>query len=203
MTTETERELAKLLPCPFCGGEADDSDYRGLKFYVVCGECYVRTNDYRCHADAIAAWNARHNADPSRDSLRLGIIAGRLHPRMSDDAKMLREIAGRMGAATRCADLTEEERIAIRDLSMQGDQAYAVTYLLRVIDRLTALKPEPQGGETGDAERLTRIATIIESVDHRAGAADGPVTPTLQEMTQEEISSIYALSKGQDEGWRP
>ena len=45
-------------------------------------------------------------------------------------------------------------------------------------------------------ERLREIARIIEAVDDRAMACDGPVTPTLQEMTQEEISRIYALAKG-------
>lgn len=42
--------------------------------------------------------------------------------------------------------------------------------------------------------RLAEIARIIEAVDNRAMAADGPVTPTLQEMTQAEISRIYALA---------
>lgn len=59
-------------------------------------------------------------------------------------------------------------------------------------------------GETmEEKERLARIASIIESVDNRCMAADGPVTPTLQEMTQDEISRIYALSRGMDEEWRP
>lgn len=44
--------------------------------------------------------------------------------------------------------------------------------------------------------RLTRIASIIERVDERCMAVDGPVTPTLQEMTQEEISAVYALAIG-------
>lgn len=43
-------------------------------------------------------------------------------------------------------------------------------------------------------ERLAKIAAIIEAVDQRAAACDGPVTPTLQEMTQEEISQIYRLA---------
>ena len=42
--------------------------------------------------------------------------------------------------------------------------------------------------------RLKRIAEIIEDVDQRCMAADGPVTPTLQEMTQDEISEIYKLA---------
>lgn len=46
------------------------------------------------------------------------------------------------------------------------------------------------------AKRLAEIRQIIERVDLRAAAADGPVTPTLQEMTQEEISRIYALAGG-------
>lgn len=44
------------------------------------------------------------------------------------------------------------------------------------------------------AKRLDMIAQIIERVDHRCMAADGAVTPTLSEMTQAEISQIYALA---------
>lgn len=46
------------------------------------------------------------------------------------------------------------------------------------------------------SQRLKRITEIIESVDHRALAADGPVTPTLEEMTQKEMSEIYRLARG-------
>lgn len=45
------------------------------------------------------------------------------------------------------------------------------------------------------SRRLGRIREIIESVDNRCIAADGPVTPTLEEMTQEEMSEIYELTK--------
>lgn len=48
--------------------------------------------------------------------------------------------------------------------------------------------------QRGD-ERLARIAQIIERVDLRCAAVDGPVTPTLQEMTQKELSEIYSLSR--------
>ena len=44
------------------------------------------------------------------------------------------------------------------------------------------------------AARLVRIAEIIETVDNRCMAADGPVAPTLAEMTQKEISEIYQLA---------
>ena len=44
--------------------------------------------------------------------------------------------------------------------------------------------------------RLRRIREIIEAVDNRCAAVDGPVTPTLQEMKQEEISAIYTLAGG-------
>lgn len=43
-------------------------------------------------------------------------------------------------------------------------------------------------------QRLARVAEIIEGVDNRCQAADGPVTPTLTEMQQREISEIYALA---------
>lgn len=50
---------------------------------------------------------------------------------------------------------------------------------------------------------LERIAEIIEAVDNRCLHIDGPVPPTLDEMTQDEISAIYALAKGKPEDWRP
>lgn len=45
-------------------------------------------------------------------------------------------------------------------------------------------------------KKLKRIAEIIENVDDRCMHVDGPVTPTLEEMTQEEISEIYELAEG-------
>jgi hypothetical protein len=41
---------------------------------------------------------------------------------------------------------------------------------------------------------LDDIANIIRAVDNRCMVADGPVTPTLKEMTQAEISRIYELA---------
>lgn len=51
--------------------------------------------------------------------------------------------------------------------------------------------------------RLQAIANIIEHVDQRCMAADGPVTPTLEEMTQKEISEIYRLAMRKPKGWKP
>jgi len=48
-------------------------------------------------------------------------------------------------------------------------------------------------------DRLKRIAEIIEHVDNRCMAADGPVTKTLDEMTQQEISEIYSLATTSNE----
>ena len=45
-------------------------------------------------------------------------------------------------------------------------------------------------------KRLQEIAGIIDYVDNRCMAVDGPVTPTLQEMSQSEISKIYSLAVG-------
>lgn len=52
-------------------------------------------------------------------------------------------------------------------------------------------------------ERLDAIAQIIENVDNRCMAADGPVTPTLKEMTQEEIKVIYELAKLHRQAGKP
>ena len=47
-----------------------------------------------------------------------------------------------------------------------------------------------------NSERLAKIAEIIESVENRCMAADGPVTPTHREITADEIAAIYLLAVG-------
>ena len=46
-----------------------------------------------------------------------------------------------------------------------------------------------------ETSRLKQITKIIEDVDNRCMAADGPVTPTLEEMSQDEILEIYSLAR--------
>jgi hypothetical protein len=45
-------------------------------------------------------------------------------------------------------------------------------------------------------QRLNRIAEIIEFVDHRCQAVDGPVTKTRHEITDDELREIYKLAGG-------
>ena len=55
--------MSELLPCPFCGGEAEVlNDLRKPEFYpfsVHCTECISWSNTYSTEAEAIAAWNSR------------------------------------------------------------------------------------------------------------------------------------------------
>ena len=44
--------------------------------------------------------------------------------------------------------------------------------------------------------RLAAIKLIIETVDNRCMAVDGPVPQTLDEMNQREIAEIYRLAGG-------
>ena len=48
----------ELLPCPFCGGEAETWDGAGL-WHVVCAKCGTVGSPCLTEAEAIAAWNAR------------------------------------------------------------------------------------------------------------------------------------------------
>ena len=63
-----------------------------------------------------------------------------------------------------------------------------------------------QGQDTGALTRTIRdaqiIARTIESIDHRAMAADGPVTPTLDEATTAELRRIYQACKRIEKRWR-
>lgn len=47
----------------------------------------------------------------------------------------------------------------------------------------------------GVRKHAQRIADILETVDNRAMAADGPVTPTLQEINQRELKELYKSAK--------
>jgi len=48
-------------------------------------------------------------------------------------------------------------------------------------------------------ERLAEIVLIIETVDNRCLAVDGPVSDTREEMTVEEMRRIYQLAIGGNE----
>lgn len=59
------RDTEKLLPCPFCGGEADfeEEDYSAHTYWrVICLECRCGTGGYCDNPGkkrAIDAWNKR------------------------------------------------------------------------------------------------------------------------------------------------
>lgn len=46
------------------------------------------------------------------------------------------------------------------------------------------------------AERLSTIASILEAVDNRCMAVDGPVRLTREEIRDHELAEIYRLAKG-------
>ena len=55
------------------------------------------------------------------------------------------------------------------------------------------MKPEKSKIPT-PTQRLAAIAEIIDAVDDRCTAADGPVTRTCDEMTDDEMREIYNLA---------
>ena len=61
--------MDKLLPCPFCGGEAMMVKTQKCGRYVMCLTCEVQTVEYEtdyigsAYGKAIAAWN--HRAQPA------------------------------------------------------------------------------------------------------------------------------------------
>ena len=55
--------MSELLPCPFCGGEAEtltaESTHGGYLYGIMCSDCRSRGDVYDTEAEAIAAWNSR------------------------------------------------------------------------------------------------------------------------------------------------
>lgn len=51
--------MSDLKPCPCCNG-ISWVDYRAFTTYVYCDKCGLRTKAYNTEAEAIEAWNTRH-----------------------------------------------------------------------------------------------------------------------------------------------
>lgn len=153
---EAEELVKRLLPCPFCGGEAKWSTWRDNR-YIMCAndECFG-PHTTAIGDDAIVQWNKRTAPTqwPEEEEIAGIIRANLLH---------LLDVKN--------ARVTQNEVIT------------------RTARAILALR-----GPSQEAERLAAIKAIIEGVDNRCMAADGPVTPTLQEMRQDEISRIYMLA---------
>lgn len=76
-------------------------------------------------------------------------------------------------------------------------RAQAVATVKNLILALDVLRVKYEGfGPLDLSRRMAQICEIIEGVEGRCMAVDGPVTPTLKEMTEKELRQIYRLAKG-------
>lgn len=95
-------------------------------------------------------------------------------------------------------DASQEEHVKYQiDKARWHAKVAAALRYMHADAMLAARSPAPEGGETDPAAgtRLAEIARIIECVDNRCLAADGPVTKTRHEITEDEMRAIYTLAK--------
>ncbi len=52
------KEFQPLRECPFCGGEAEATEYNDSDYTIMCKNCHAEIG-WREKAEAIAAWNRR------------------------------------------------------------------------------------------------------------------------------------------------
>jgi Lar family restriction alleviation protein len=72
MPTDQNQNAAELLPCPFCGGEAERETFtgaNGVSYWVECRDCGVRIDIELTAAEADVAWNTRSDS-PKLAALR-------------------------------------------------------------------------------------------------------------------------------------
>ena len=62
---------ARLLPCPFCGHEADTFITTGDLINVGCPECNIRTRFYKLdeYTRAVTEWNRRDCCDNQKSNI--------------------------------------------------------------------------------------------------------------------------------------
>jgi hypothetical protein len=61
---------------------------------------------------------------------------------------------------------------------------------------------EPFKPWTPRKTNAARFAELLEAIDQRCAAADGPVTPTLQEATADELRKLYVFADRIRKGMR-
>ena len=62
----------ELLPCPFCGGEAESIDFFP-RFFVKCKNCGANTGFHLNISNAIESWNSRNNPK-KQDSSNTNVV---------------------------------------------------------------------------------------------------------------------------------
>ena len=55
----------KLLPCPFCGGEAKVSNLNFNQYLIFCKDCWAETKPTTGLENTITKWNTRKPIRPS------------------------------------------------------------------------------------------------------------------------------------------
>lgn len=91
-----------------------------------------------------------------------------------------------VGTHTACPKLVGDilEKNKNKDILVQAE-----------IDGLGSMLHSVQKDCIDRTKRLKKIKEIIEIVDNRCMAADGPVTPTKDEITDKELKEIYKLTQ--------
>ena len=147
--------MSELLPCPFCGGEAElhdgvviipvidesgayiDADVEDTPAWVECAACGAATDGVDSADEAIAAWNRR--TQPDNEPITLEELRG-----MDGQPIYIKHLFGKWHWDGWHILENCEEELIMHDGSILLDENYGKTWVAY------RRKPEPEGGERDD-----------------------------------------------------
>lgn len=150
----------KLLPCPFCGGDAEFNDTSST--WVLCEDCGAEIQCQIERKDAAIAWNRRVIASDQLDRMRER--AERAEAERADEWRARREAEASRDTALAVAATFRAERDELRAVAIKAQAVLAMFVAPDAIKQTTVINAYAAAVEAETA--LRTLLTKLQDTSH-------------------------------------